>query len=209
MGGRKPRAADFVPAPDREAFERQPGETNRAWRAFQFYRDLGFERSIRKAAGQYRGVYGGKGAPESVERILEGWSAKYGWKVRGEEWDRFLDKQNRKKAIKENEEMRKRHAQIGKSLQELGALGLKKHLDEARAGKGNLNPAELVRVFDQGVKLERTSRGEPEAIIEERHRLSSDETRDALRPLLDDPEANRLIDELLKRTNEQGAKKKN
>lgn len=62
---------------DRQPWERQPGETSKAYEAFCVYRDMGLSRSVVKVGKDL-----GKAA-----RTVEDWSRKYNWVQRTEAWD--------------------------------------------------------------------------------------------------------------------------
>lgn len=58
-------------------WERQPGETSKAYAAFSVYRDLGGERTLEKAAKELGKSTG----------TIDRWAAQWGWKARTEAWD--------------------------------------------------------------------------------------------------------------------------
>ncbi len=192
----------FIGAPDRQLFEKQPKEPEKAWTAFVIYREMGWRRTIHKAAAVYRTEAGLSSSDASINRACERWAARWGWTARAEEWDREIDKHRRKAAFKEVEKMHKRHSDLGKSLQALGAMELKKYLKELQKKEksGNLTVNDVLRAIEAGVKLERSSRGEPDSIIEERHQFTEDEERAATRHLLGDEEALAALDQLMKKT---------
>lgn len=83
-------------------WERQEGETEKAFQAFCAYRDMGTGRSIqklRKNAGKTQGY----------ERHLFAWSSRYDWPARAAAWDQHLDSE-RRSAVVESER--------GRALQE-------------------------------------------------------------------------------------------
>lgn len=63
-----------------QAFERQPGETNKAYQAFTIYRDMGTDRTLENVARAL-----GKSAT-----LMERWSATYNWKARAMAFDNYL-----------------------------------------------------------------------------------------------------------------------
>jgi hypothetical protein len=70
-------------------WERQPGETAKAWIAFRHYRDMGSTRSIRKVAALL-----GK-----THQNFEKWSVQFTWTVRAAAFDEFrLDQDLQEKA---------------------------------------------------------------------------------------------------------------
>lgn len=62
---------------DRQPWERQEGETSKAYHAFSVYRDLGHERSVVKVAKEL-----GKS-----RRVIEVWCLKHRWVERCSAWD--------------------------------------------------------------------------------------------------------------------------
>lgn len=66
------------------AFEREDGESGKAYAAFCVYRDLGVERSLQKAAKMY---YGHTGNVRQVQR----WSKRFDWVARSQAWDDFRE----------------------------------------------------------------------------------------------------------------------
>lgn len=60
-----------------DPWDRQPGETSKAYAAFQVYLDLGADRSLRRTAE----------ALSRSEALLKGWSSKHGWPDRARAWD--------------------------------------------------------------------------------------------------------------------------
>lgn len=58
-------------------WNRQPGETSKAYEAFSIYRDLGSERSTRRVAEQL----------SKSEALINRWSGKYDWPARSRAWD--------------------------------------------------------------------------------------------------------------------------
>ncbi len=64
------------------AFEKQEGETPKAWAAFKLYRDMGKERTLRKAGEAYYG-HGGNMARIGI------WSRENDWVARVQAWDDY------------------------------------------------------------------------------------------------------------------------
>lgn len=76
------------------AFERQEGESTKAFEAFKIYRDLGHERSLQKAAELY---YGHAGSVRQAQR----WSKKFAWVERAQSWDDWYE-MIRREAVEEH-----------------------------------------------------------------------------------------------------------
>ncbi len=174
---------------DRPLYDRQPGEPDKAWGVFVVYRDMGPERSIRKAESKYKEIHGGKGDVNYCEKL----SVRWRWRERIEAWDRDLDRRLRSQRIRSLEEMRTRHIEIGKSLQSLGVLGAKQIQDEIKRAAANnedvvLSAKDLVSLIEAGTKIERLNRGEPESIQESRHSVDVGERRKILQRIARDPD---------------------
>lgn len=106
-----------------QPYERQPGEPDKAWFAFIWYRDLGPLRTLERVSGQVRaakvegGQLRGKGGElklNAVRRIstqVEDWSRKWNWVQRVRAWDAEQDRKKREAMLAEVEEMGRRQAQ--------------------------------------------------------------------------------------------------
>lgn len=130
-------------------WERQKGETSKAWWAFQTYRDLGATRSLTKVQEIARETR--VASPSMIER----WSAKWGWVDRAHSFD--LDDDRKRRAA--NDEARanaaRTRALAGTMLTTKGLVRLRG--DEAE-GIAPLSPAEwgiweTARALELGAKL--------------------------------------------------------
>lgn len=135
-----------------EPWDRQPGETTKAFEAFTVYRDLGYSRSIEKAAN----VLG------KTRVTLEPWSRKYSWGKRVAEWDAEQDRIAREAQIEEIKKMRKRHTDIASAMIIKAARALNRMKEE------DIKAADISRFVEVAAKLERLSRGDTSEVIEER-----------------------------------------
>ena len=145
--------AETAPLP----WERQAGESARAFGAFCAYRDLGAHRSLRAAAEAF---YGRKGA--SLERQFDRWSRAFGWAERVAAWDRHLDAEACKAQEQARRDMAERHVKEARTLQA-------KAVERLRAIRPEeLAPAEVLRFLVEAAKLERLALGEPETVLEQR-----------------------------------------
>lgn len=135
-----------------EPWERQKGETSKAYAGFCAYRDLGPDRSIRKA-GEVLG---------KNQTTLEQWSARNDWVKRAGAWDAEQDRITRQAQIDEIKKMRKRHADLANAMLVKAAKALQRiPEDEIKAG-------DVSRMVETAAKLERISRGDAETVVEER-----------------------------------------
>ena len=200
----RPKAKPFNFAPDRKPFERQPGETGKAWKAFLIYRDLGVDRTLRRTAEIYHERNGLQSKTETVERNLQEWSRKQGWRVRVEEYDRELDKARQREAFRQVRIMRNRHISLAQSVQELAAVELKKWLKRATDAEdiSVVAVVDILKAMKTGVEVERAARGEPTEIHENRHKITTEEKRDGMKALLGDPNALEQLDSLIEQVNE-------
>ena len=131
-----------------EWWERQPGETSKAFAAFCVYRDLGPTRSLSKV-GQTLG--------RSVQ-WMEHWSSIHSWVVRAAASDSEQDRIRRTAANAEIAKMAERQARAGQLMQ---AKGIKRVADMTDEDIKLLSIWEATRLVETGVKIERTARGEP------------------------------------------------
>jgi hypothetical protein len=151
---------------EKHDWDRGPRETSRAYELFCAYRDLGTERSLRKLK------QGTDGAP-NVNR-LKRLSTRWKWVERCQAYDDYLEQQDRLQQEKERQEMRKRHAKIAVLGQNIAVKGLEKLLARVQEDEKAVAPADLTRLFDTTVKVERLSRGEPTEIEKSEHTGSLD-----------------------------------
>lgn len=146
-------------------WERQRGESVRAFHAFTLYRDLPpRERSLRRVAGLlYGDTRATNGRRKSVPGRIQAWATRWSWAERAAAWDAELERHARNAAIEAIEEMRRRHAQEAVALQERAL----KRLREMRPEE--LSPRDVLLFIVEAAKLERMSRGEPETVTENRN----------------------------------------
>lgn len=133
-----------------ELWERQKGESSKAYAAFCVYRDLGPDRSIEKARQTMP-----KTRPKSW---LVCWSTKYNWVARAAAYDDYLDRKKRLEREKAIMDMMERHARLAVAFQQRIAQRLQE-VDPAE-----LSPSDMAKWLDTATKLERLSRGEPTEI---------------------------------------------
>jgi hypothetical protein len=140
---------------EQHAWDRQPGESSRAYRFFSEYRSMGPDRSLVKL--RERAKAGGRSV--SV-RLLERWSAKMRWVMRSQRYDDYLEYQDRMQQEKERREMHKRHAKMGMLAQSFAVRKLEKLSNRIEQDEEHVSPGEVARILDVGVKVERLARGE-------------------------------------------------
>lgn len=141
-----------TPEPTTEPWERQDGETARAWEAFCIYRDMGPDRSLRKVVQELN---------KNLTTIAE-WSSKYDWVKRVAAWDAEQDRIARQEQTKAIKAMRNRHAGMAKAMIVKAGRALQRIPDE------EIKASDISRMIEVASKLERISRGDVGEVIEER-----------------------------------------
>lgn len=144
-------------------WERQPGETDKAFQAFVLYRDAGPMRSVTNI-----------GLALDKSRTLIGrWSSDWGWVERASAWDDEADRLARERDLLERQhsrtEMLDGHAKLGKAMTQIAAQGFLEYDASNPMGKQRIKamgPAELARLAQTGAQMERLARGETTERIE-------------------------------------------
>lgn len=102
-------------------WDRQPGETSKAYEAFVIYRDMGSQRTVRGVAEHLT----------KSEQLIKGWSGKNDWVARAAAWDSMPGR-----AVQEAyEEMAARVAQQHERVATKLMARLESHLDQLPEGK--------------------------------------------------------------------------
>lgn len=102
-------------------WERQSGESEKAFEAFVVYRDMGRERTVTAVAKKL----------SKSRQLLERWKERWDWQERVRTYDNELEKEAKESAAKAIREMTERHIRIAmqlqkKALEALQNLSLKK-----------------------------------------------------------------------------------
>lgn len=133
------------------SWERIPGETPGEYRKFCAYRDMrpadktAKQRSLQKLAEEL-GI-----TLQHLKKV----SGKNKWVSRCEEYDAYVDEKARQQCEAEIIEMRKNHALLASQMLKKAAKRL------LTISEDEISVADIVRMVDVGVKIERLSRGEP------------------------------------------------
>lgn len=123
---------------DRNAWDRRPGETTRAHRAFVAFRDAGRARQVRRLVAD--GVL-----PSNARH----WSTRWNWHGRAAAWDDACQRAADEDRLDQLRKMPVNHARIGRALQ-AAALGALQRLDT-----GTVSPGDVARLLDLGCRIER------------------------------------------------------
>jgi hypothetical protein len=153
--------------PPSESWDRQPGETNRWYSRFERYRLAGPGRSLLGTLNHERRD---TGLPKKA-KVPGAWNracARWRWRERAEAWDEQQRHQARAVHAQEMEDMNRRHIQEAKALQSTAVQGLR------ALAPDNLSATEVLRFFVEAAKLERSARGQPETIEEQRRTGTTD-----------------------------------
>lgn len=168
----------------RNPWDKRSSETAKSFEAFRGYRDLGPNRSLSRLARTI-------GARANYKTWLSQWSIKHGWVARVHAWDDEQDRIRLEASADEVRAQARRHADVADRLILLATRVLDKYEDLDFA---MVNPKDLVRLVDVGVKVGLLARGQPTS------RTSADATIDVklrMRPLADltDKELEQLLEE--------------
>lgn len=160
-------------ANDREPFERQPGESDIEWRAFQVYRDLEpSQRSLSNVRLAQVIEAGGFGdgwclGASTLSTYVHTWR----WRERVELFDRHQDNILRRELEGRRLRARVQAADLGQELRTRAAEAIA-HLpatvtrEVERGGKtvtmqvSALSPTQIIKLAEAGIKLERQALGE-------------------------------------------------
>ena len=147
-----------------EPWERQPGESPKAYHAFRHYRDSGPGRSVWATS---RAVYPTpallKGTTGPTSSIVFKWAKKFDWSERARLYDIQQDRESRAVRAKEVEAMDRRHAMEARLLQE-------KALHRLRSlNPDEMSVSEVLKFIVDAAKLERVAMGIPDGIQRVEH----------------------------------------
>jgi hypothetical protein len=143
---------------ERQPWDRQVGESSKAYSHLCIYRDMGVSRSLRHMAGLP--------GCTSVRRQLNRWSSRWRWVERCQRYDDHLERQARLEQEKERKDMAKRHAKIAILGQTLVVKSTEKLIAEVEDGSRRATASDISRLLDVSVRVERLARGEPTEISE-------------------------------------------
>jgi hypothetical protein len=191
-------------------WDRQEGESTKAYRAFCIFRDLGPARTLVEAARRYgveqveagkRNARGSQRANRHSPGYIQRWYTRYHWRERAEAWDDVQDLATREVRLKARlqaiEDMEARQVQRAILMQELATrwyLNLLEQVQRDPAAIDRLGPEEARRLFLEAAALERVARGEPSQVVQTNGGAAERE-RERLR----DRDVRHLTDEELKR----------
>ncbi len=123
-------------------WERQEGESDKAYEAFATYRDMGSERTVTAVANKL----------SKSRQLIERWKGKYNWSERVRLYDNELEKQAFAKAVRERKNMNDRHIKIAMQMQ-------KKALEALQVmSADDMSPRDIKDFIKIATELERLNR---------------------------------------------------
>jgi len=134
----------------KQPWDRQPGESSKAYAHFCLYRDMGQGRSLRKLTADARTT--------SMLRQLQHWSSRWHWVERCQRYDDYLEYQDRLGQQKQRRQMNERHVKLGQFSQNVALRRLEKLVRDIEEEKSTMSAADSARLLDVGVKIERLAR---------------------------------------------------
>ena len=137
---------------EEKPWDRQPGETSKAYRAFALYRDKQADRTFEFVARELRC----SGA--NIRR----WAKQWDWTGRVRAYDILVDRIELDALSRDRLAMRERMARQGIDMQAAAAEGLSElqRLIKRKTRPLRLSAADIARLAEVGGKLERYARGE-------------------------------------------------
>ncbi len=140
-----------------QPWERQPAESEKAYSAFRYYRDMpAKDRSIRNGVKAYYGS-------DSVAKVNQWmrWSGQFGWQDRVRAWEEEQDRVAREAKLQAIKDMNERHLQAARAM---FGKAMKRF---AEMEQSHMGPRVTLDYLVEAIKLERLVRGEPESIVQQ------------------------------------------
>lgn len=123
-------------------WERQKGESEKAFEAFAAYRDMGEKRTFAAVAEKL-----GKS-----ETLIHRWKLRWGWQERVRAYDNELEREARKKVVADRKAMTERHIGIAMQLQKKALEALSSLTVE------DMTPKDIKEYIKMATDLERLNR---------------------------------------------------
>jgi len=132
-------------------WERQDGESAKAFEAFKIYRDMGPERSLSKLEQSFNGT--------KSKTWLGEWSRNNGWVERVEAFDSWLDQQELQAMMRGRLKAKQKRIERAGLMQSVGEKSLKKK-DTLLDKKTDYTLSDDRQLIADGMKAERSEYGE-------------------------------------------------
>lgn len=128
-------------------WDRQKGESEKAYEAFAVYRDMGEERTVSAVVKKL----------EKSRTLIDRWKKNYQWEERVRLYDNWLEKKARQKVVKNRQDMIDRHIQIAQNLQGKAMSALQ------NADSDRMSFKDIREILKIATELERVTQGMAEA----------------------------------------------
>ena len=148
-------------------WERQDGESGKAYEAFAAYRDMGAARTVSAVARQLR----------KSRALIDRWKRRWNWPERVRAYDRELERAAHEEAVKAVREMSRRHIGLAVRMQSKALEALPK------LNANKMRVKDVVALIHEAVKLERDSRAQ---IVEDTAPQDEDEDSFSFSDIEDD-----------------------
>lgn len=149
---------------DRLPWERLDGETGAAFDGFLTYRELGYQRTLRKAAMAHYEIPSSEFDPQGTHngklRTMERWSSQNQWVRRCEEYDAHVQRIADAEDLHTITEMRSRHA-ITARIAQTKVLEFLRSMDPKK-----MTMSQAMQAYEIAVRIERTSLGAPDQVFQ-------------------------------------------
>ena len=136
-----------------ELWDKQKGETAKAFESFAAYRDLGPMLRTHNKVHEITGAH---------IRTIQEWSGKHKWVERVEAWDAYNDKKRQVENLEKVNAMNDEQFSLGKALLVKAAKALTRIPDD------EIKASDIARMVEVGSKLQRISLGAANEVVEER-----------------------------------------
>jgi hypothetical protein len=133
---------------EEKPWDRRPGESAKAYRAFTLYRDMQADRTFESVARELRC------SGTNARRFAKRWD----WAQRVRAYDIHVDRIQLDALSRDRVEMKKRMARQGIDMQTAAADGLSELM--RKTGPRGLSASDIAKLAEVGSKLERYARGE-------------------------------------------------
>ena len=141
--------------PEHFPWDRQPRESEKAFKAFKIFREHDGQRTSHVVDEQLQC------SGQNIRR----WAKKWKWHERAREWDIYQDRIAQEAIIRERLKMIERHAQQGRTLQGIAAQQLLKLQQLQADPQRKLEPLsvrDIAYLMEVGTRMERRALGEPD-----------------------------------------------
>jgi hypothetical protein len=143
---------------ERNPWDQLPEESTKAFHAFAFFRDMGWERGVGKVVTQCR----------KSSSLIYRWSAAYRWSERAQAWDEFQDQLGQAQSARTRMEMNKVTLTIAQTMQTKAMEGYRaletvvERKDPVTGDKRlvlAIKPNDLLRLMEGSQKLQQSVLG--------------------------------------------------